>query len=440
MRRLTILILLAAASPAPVAAAPPFDPAEALPGGAATAAVDDASAAFARPVGNLPEAERARFLLGARYFYTRWVAGPAPAPALTGVGPLYNALSCEQCHRNDGRGRPPALGVDETEVTGAIARFAALSAPYGAQLQDFAIGGQAAEGRLIRSPAPVSGGSGGGFGAVNAPVWRIGAPGYGPVPAAISAVIAPQVNGVGLIDAIPAAAIRAAADPDDRDGDGISGVAVAGGAGRFGWRAAQASVEGQAARALALDMGLSTARYPNHWGDCAEAQQACRMRARAGAAAAVEIDGTILDAIVQYTANLGPPARPDAARPDVLAGRAAFHGAGCAQCHTPSHVTGPNAYPWLSGQTIWPYSDFLLHDMGEGLGDAGGQEWRTPALWGLGRHGAVNGHAQYLHDGRAETLSEAVLWHGGEAARARDAFRALSPVDRDALLAFLSSL
>ncbi len=409
------------------AEAPPYDPAEALPGGAATAIVDDPTAAFSRPVGNLPEAERARFLRGADLFYTRWIAGPAPPPALTGLGPLYNALSCEQCHVNDGRGRPPS-GAD-VEVTGAVLRFATAFSTYGAQLQDHAIQGHEPEGDLSLSAIA-------GHGAdepISIPMWKVGRNRYGPFPTQSSIVVAPPMIGLGLLAAIPEIALRSRADPDDANGDGISGKL---GAGRFGWRATAESIVYQTAHAFAHDMGVSNRLFPDAWGDCTSLQRACRD----GAGDGIEASDEIVTLVANYVANLGPPERPNAGAPDVLAGRSVFYEIGCAGCHTPMQDTDSHALVWFSNQRIWPYSDLLLHDMGDALADGGGREWRTPPLWGLGRHKAVNGNAYFLHDGRAGSILQAILWHGGEAAAARDAVKALPTDRRASLLAFLNSL
>ena len=158
-----------------------------------------------------------------------------------------------------------------------------------------------------------------------------------------------------------------------------------------------------------------------------------------------------MDAIVFYGRNLAVPARRAVDDPKVLAGKALFYRSGCTGCHTPKHATRAD---WpiepLAGQLIWPYTDLLVHDMGEGLADgrpegdvrggASGREWRTAPLWGIGLTEAVSGHTRFLHDGRARDLVEAILWHGGEAQASRDAFRAMSNEERDALLAFLRSL
>jgi CxxC motif-containing protein (DUF1111 family) len=263
--------------------------------------------------------------------------------------------------------------------------------------------------------------------------------------------------GLGLVEQIHPADILARADPDDRDGNGISGKAaivrdpVNGEQtlGRFGWKAQAASVREQSAGALAGDIGVSSPEAPRDWGDCTEVQAECRalptgVQPRLGD---TEAPVPVMDLVTFYSQNLAVPARRDLDNPEVLAGKKAFYAMGCIACHTPKFVTRrdtPNKAQ--SFQLIWPYSDFLLHDMGEGLadgqqvGDASGSEWRTQPLWGIGLTERVNGHTFFLHDGRARNLSEAILWHGGEAEQARNKFAAASAPERDALIRFLESL
>ena len=243
----------------------------------------------------------------------------------------------------------------------------------------------------------------------------------------------------------------------DADGDGISGrpAIVWSEAfdrpmlGRFGWKAGAPTVRAQSADAFRGDMGLSTTLHPAGAGECMAAQADCLAAPHGGEAAegGVEVGDTALDLTTFYARNLAVPARRDVGDPQVLRGKAVFHRVGCADCHRPSFVThrleggGPQSF-----QLIWPYTDLLLHDMGEGLADnrpegrATGREWRMPPLWGIGLTETVSGHTQFLHDGRARSLLEAVLWHGGEAQAARDAVVAMPKADRDALIRFLESL
>jgi CxxC motif-containing protein (DUF1111 family) len=219
--------------------------------------------------------------------------------------------------------------------------------------------------------------------------------------------------------------------------------------GRFGWKASAPTIKAQTAEAFSGDIGISTPLVTDSFGECSIAQSVCRdapngVQPRLGE---VEAPDPVLDLVTFYSKNLAVPARRDTAKPDVLKGKQLFYAAGCAACHVPKFVTSRDALdPPQRFQLIWPYSDFLVHDMGEGLadgatnGDAGPREWRTAPLWGIGLTHTVNGHTLFLHDGRARNLTEAILWHGGEAWRARDHFKDLDKADRDALLAFLESL
>ena len=214
--------------------------------------------------------------------------------------------------------------------------------------------------------------------------------------------------------------------------------------GRFGWKAGQPTVRAQAASAFSGDMGLSSSLEPAGWGDCTGPQADCRAQPHGGAP---EVDDTVLDLVSFYSRNLAVPARRDPGDAQVLAGKRVFYEAGCAACHNPKFVTDRLAdRPEQSFQLIWPYTDLLLHDMGEGLADdrpevrASGREWRTPPLWGIGLTELVTGRQSFLHDGRARTLLEAVLWHGGEAQASRDTVARLPKAERDALIRFLESL
>jgi CxxC motif-containing protein (DUF1111 family) len=258
------------------------------------------------------------------------------------------------------------------------------------------------------------------------------------------------VIGLGLLESVPEVDLRALADPEDADGDGISGRAnevidVATGdrvLGRFGWKANQPSIAQQVAGAFLGDIGITSSRFPE--GECTAEQPAC---AEAPDGGAPEVEDDTLASVVFYQSVLAVPARRDFEAPDVVEGRALFRRAGCDGCHTPRHVTGSDApVGALEGQTIWPYTDLLLHDLGPELADgrpdseADGNEWRTPPLWGLGLVPTVNDHDLLLHDGRARGFAEAILWHGGEAETARDAFRAMTREERAALVRFLGSL
>jgi CxxC motif-containing protein (DUF1111 family) len=263
--------------------------------------------------------------------------------------------------------------------------------------------------------------------------------------------------GLGLVEAIPEADIRANADPDDANKDGISGrtnemwslAAKSVRLGRFGWKAGEPSILDQSATAAAGDIGLSNPLMPYPSGDCTAAQPTCLNAPNGNSErqGGFELSKELLDLVAFYSQNLAVPARRGASDDDVLKGKVLFHKTGCAACHQPSFTTGAmDGQPQLSNQLIWPYSNFLLHDMGEGLADgrpegqADGREWRTAPLWGIGLTETVSGHSFLLHDGRARNVEEAILWHGGEAQTARDAYAALSREEREALVKFVNSL
>jgi CxxC motif-containing protein (DUF1111 family) len=217
--------------------------------------------------------------------------------------------------------------------------------------------------------------------------------------------------------------------------------------GRFGWKGGEPTVREQSASAFAGDIGIATPLSPALWGDCTEAQRACRRAPHGGDMDGLEISAEAFDTVVFYTANLGVPARRDIDDPQVLRGKQVFHDSGCASCHRPKFVTARlEDRPEHSFQLIWPHTDLLLHDMGEGLADhrpegrATGREWKTPPLWGIGLTERISGHTTFLHDGRARSLLEAILWHGGEAQAARDAVVSLSPAARADLIRYLESL
>lgn len=449
------------------------EPFEANAGGAGTVHPPDPRRAFLHPFANITPGGDLDFIAGQGVFEKFWAAAPTATRASDGLGPLYNARACLSCHVNNGRGHPPSeSGAVPVSVTFHLG-LAAPSRPdmagvsdwhatapdpaYGRQIQPFAVVGLRSEATprvswayetaVLADGTEVS---------LRRPVWRLEHLRHGPLgtDTMISARAAPPMIGLGLLEAISAQDILARADPDDADGNGISGRAnIAPGPdgpllGRFGWKAATASVRQQSAMAFAQDIGISTPEFPDGWGDCTPAQPTCRAAPHGdGDQRVFEADGPTLDATAFYAAHLAVPARRDLAEAQVLAGKALFYGLGCTACHTPKFVTARIAEdPARSFQLIWPYTDLLLHDMGAGLADgfvegrAGGREFRTPPLWGIGLTGAVSGETTFLHDGRARSLTEAILWHGGEALAARKGFSALPEYDRAALIRFLESL
>lgn len=467
-----------ATATAPVS--PALEDGEDSPGGTATTREStDTRDAFSRFSHGIGFEGEARFKVGNAIFRKLWVSAPSSTKGSDGLGPLYNSRSCQSCHFKDGRGHPPKANYpDDT----AESMFLRLSIPpeteeqrallaahkvntigeptYGGQLQDVAIQGHDGEGRMhiTYEEVPVRLGDGTEV-SLRRPTYTITDLKYGKLhpKTMLSPRVAPQMIGMGLLEAIPEDQIRANADPDDKDGDGISGRANAVWSleddrvtlGRFGWKAGAPSVAEQSAGAFAGDMGLSTPLVANNAGDCTPVQTHC-INAPHGASQGdgnVEIGQKLFNHLVFYAQNLAVPPRRNLDDPSVAEGKALFHQLGCQGCHTPTFTTGKvEGQPHLSGQKIWPYTDLLLHDMGEGLADhrpegvASGFEWRTAPLWGIGLTETVSGHTFFLHDGRARNVEEAILWHGGEAQAARDGYANLSKQERAALLSFVNSL
>lgn len=450
-------------------------PFEAKSAGAATVRATTNANAFSQPSGNIAFEDELTFKVGNGLFRKLWVSSPSSTLASDGLGPLYNARSCQRCHLKDGRGHPPE-GPDDNAISmflrvsipgtpdDAVAEIegylATLPEPtYGTQLQDFSLAGYPAEYRLQieyeEIEVPLSGGE---VAFLRMPTYTAADLGYGPLhpEAMLSPRVAPQMIGLGLLEAIPAADIMALADPDDADGDGISGRPNIVWSveydqpmlGRFGLKAGSPTVREQSAGAFAGDIGISSPLFPAAWGECTEVQSECRSALHGdGDDRGFEIDVEGLDLVTFYGRNLGVPARRDVDDQQVLRGKEVFYTTGCTSCHQPSFVTHRlEDQPEQSFQLIWPYTDMLLHDMGPGLADnrpearATGSEWRTPPLWGLGLTEQVSGHTYFLHDGRARSVLEAILWHGGEAQSQRDAVVDISPEDREALIRFLESL
>jgi len=468
-----ILALLVAVALSGCDDAPRFtqaEPGEALSGGAATVNKADRNA-FSLPSANLSPVRRLDFSVGNSFFRSPWVIAPSTTTARDGLGPLFNTNACQNCHIKDGRGHPPENGdsnavsmlvrlsiADDPAHADLIKTAGILPEPtYGGQLQDMSIPGVAPEGRVRveYEPLPVHFRDGTQV-ELRKPTLSITQLGYGPMhpETRASARIAPPMIGLGLLEAIPDAAILANADPDDAGGNGISGrpnwvwddVAQKVALGKFGWKAGQPNLNQQNVHAFSGDMGLTTRL--RMFDDCTPAQTDCLAAPNGnGPDGEPEVSDNILRLVLFYTRNLAVPARRDVETPQVLAGKNLFYKAGCQQCHTPQFKTAHDAAePEQADQVIRPYSDLLLHDMGEELADnrtefqATGREWRTPPLWGIGLTQTVSGHTQFLHDGRARNLLEAVLWHGGEAQAAQRQVLAFDAEQRAALLAFLNSL
>lgn len=426
-------------------------------GGDATTEVQSSSAFTQHAEGLEPQA-LAQFARGNRIFSTPWIEAPASVTHFDGLGPFYTRRACSGCHVHDGRGRPPEGPEDSTAAVvvklGAPDRSNTRrpDARYGSVLSEHAVQGLAAEGRLVveweDSEHLYPDGT---RATLRRPTLRVSDLGYGALSAGtrLSLRIAPAVVGVGLLEAVPESLLAALADPNDADADGVSGrvsrpgrgTGAAAPVGRFGWKAAQPTVAAQVATALNDDMGITSPYRPRI--ELTSVQRAARSRPSGGRP---EIQGAAWEALVNYMRWVAVPARRDLDDPGVRRGAERFQDAGCMRCHTATLRTGPADQAALSHQVLHPFTDLLLHDMGAGLsdgmpeGDAAATEWRTPPLWGLGLATTVNGYRFLLHDGRARSLEEAILWHGGEAERSREAFRALPSAARRDLVRFLDSL
>ena len=402
---------------------------------------------FKQTAGNIAPVSAQPFMLGRRLHHTDYGTGvhsepdnPIFAEHLGKLGPKFIARSCVECHVNNGRALPPAIGAPMLKSVVKVGADANGS-PHptlGSVLQPQSIGGPAEGSATIASYTNTSGLYGDGT------AFSLRKPNYafqGTTPAYFSARIAPPLVGLGLLEAISESTITALADPNDTNADGISGrmqkvVDPETGdqrLGRFTGKAGKARLSHQIASALNTDMGVTTAIFPNPDG--------------ATTGGTPELAAADLDKMTRYTALLGVSARRDLTDVQALRGEQLFTTAQCVKCHAPDLTTGPH-HPMteLRNQTIHPYTDLLLHDMGPGLADnmgengATGSEWRTPPLWSIGLTAGVSGGEAYLHDGRARSLEEAILWHGGEAEASKEAFRTMPTADRAAIIRFLKSL
>lgn len=413
---------------------------------------------FLQMATNLSDGNGQNFVLGRRVHHSDMIDGHHDESdenetftELVGlVGPNYVNTSCDNCHHRNGRAPVADIGVGLDKWVFKVAAADGSKDPMlGGVLQPQGRDGSEGEGKVSIAEWVEKDG-------LRSPKYQFS----GAQPALFSARIAPQLVGLGLLEAVPEADILALEDVDDTNGDGVSGKVnvnvdpVTGDKrlGRFGWKAGQTSLKHQIAGALNTDMGVMTSVLPMP--DCGSAEQNC------GNSKGLELADEHLDHLIKYVSLLGVRAQRGFDDPVVATGQKVFGDLGCATCHVATlHTSKFAALAELRDQTIHPYTDLLLHDMGAGLADnlseheASGAEWRTTPLWGLGLSacvvGGVVGEVQhqtctpdhtYLHDGRARSIEEAILWHGGEGQKSTDAFKALAADQKAALLKFLESL
>ncbi len=467
-------------------------------GGGDTSLAINTASSFEKPAANLTDASALRdFNLGNDFFKNPWVPNRASTSLRDGLGPHFNNNACQDCHIRDGKGHAPAWAEggqapnDGTDFGSLLIRTykSEITANTRAEMRagklinqgDSTVGGQlqhhanpdispevALRVSYTYSELTLNGGE---VVQLRRPHWHITSlyTGY-PLDAdtLLSPRLSPAMIGLGLLERISEADLLAREDAEDRNGDGISGRANRVWSlesqtvtlGRFGWKAGQPSVLEQTAGAFAGDMGLTSRLHPDegclaHQADCLAAPTG---NGDSTESYPYEVADAVLDKVAFYAAHLAVPERRAAKDAQVQRGKQVFWDAGCEACHRESYLTPPDpSAPALANQRIYPYTDLLLHDMGDDLADvtqanesapqgilaeysASAQEWRTPPLWGIGLVKRVDPTASFLHDGRAQTLLEAIVWHGGEAAAARDRVINLAPSDRAALLAFLQDL
>ncbi|MFT3902065.1 MAG: di-heme oxidoredictase family protein [Niabella sp.] len=424
-----------------------------LSGGTQTA-FDESSGAYGHAFTGMPDYLKRVHEIGDGQFNAIFVS--APAPLNPGKGPIFNNLSCASCHIADGRGKVPGAKdssisiLFRVSIPGMGANGGVNPVPgFGDQLQNKSLFGVAKEADVLINYTEKT------FYFDDGTPYTLRYPAYTitntyiPLPqnVMLSPRVASPVFGTGLLEAISESDILSRADPDDKDGDSISGrpnyvwnqLLQKSTLGRFGWKANQPTLLQQTAMAYNQDIGITNSVFPTE-SSYGQPQYDNRNDDP-------ELSDSLLYSTEFYVRTLQVPVRRNVKNSDVQQGKALFVELGCSKCHIPDQRTAVNvAFPMISNQFIHPYTDLLLHDLGDELADnrpdflANGNEWRTAPLWGIGLTQRVNGHTNFLHDGRARSLIEAIMWHGGEAESVKNKVKALDKTKRDALIAFLNSL
>ena len=422
--------------------------------GGGTTIFSDNSNAFSTVAPNASGTDFTNHAFGDAQFEQSFVT--APATVNGGLGNIFNNTSCVSCHIKDGRSAFPSniTNLSGLLLRGSIAGFGLNGSPnpipgFGTQIQNQAVFGSVPEARYQVSFTTINETlADGTVISLRKPIFTL-VDSYIALPSNIllSPRIATPVFGLGLLEAISEADILSKQDINDLDNDGISGkanyvwdpVLVQTKLGRFGWKANSSSVLVQCAGAYVEDMGVTNYVFPNETGFN-------QSNGQDGLNDDPEISNGILDAVALYCKTLAVPASRSATNIDVRRGAKIFEEISCVKCHSPKQQSSYNAIASISNQIFYPYTDLLLHDMGADLADnrpdylATGTEWKTRPLWGIGLTQIVNGHTHFLHDGRARSITEAILWHGGEAQNSKEKFKQLSTQKRNELLAFINSL
>lgn len=432
---------------------------EEVKSGGETTVFNTSQNAFALPNPQLKGDEELLFFVGNSFFNQNWVSSPASTAARDGLGPLFNSRSCSACHFKDGRGEP--LQENQKNSKGFLMRMSIdgksnvggpLPHPiYGDQLNenstllnDNGEGKVSIEYEYFTKVYPD-----GNKIELRKPIYTvIDAKGNIIDNTNFSPRVGQQIIGLGLLEAISKEDIEKLVVKQKEQGvsgkanyvfnheKGINQI------GRFGWKANQPSLRQQVAGAFVGDMGITSPIFTKENYSVHQPQYDTLAN---GGNPEIEMDD--FNKVVLYCSNLAVPARRIEDEVKVSKGQKLFNEIGCASCHNPSFTTSNHQdFPYLSNQIIYPYTDMLLHDMGDELADnrsdflANGNEWRTQPLWGLGLIERVNGHSFLLHDGRARNIEEAILWHGGEAEKALNNFMSLNKENRNKVLLFLESL
>jgi len=430
-------------------------------GGLTGTTFDESFNAFGNQVAGLSNSQLDDFAVGNSFFRNNWVIAPSTTTARDGLGPYYNAASCGGCHGMDGRGQPPTgisgfnggmlfrLSISGTDIHGGP-----LAHPdYGGQLNDISIPGIPTEGEVTVTYTEMPGVyPDGKTYSLRVPAYTVSNPMYGSLSGAmISPRVAQQIPGLGILESVDEVTILSWVDEFDANGDGISGRANyvwdyinnTTALGRFGWKANQPSIAQQTAGAFLGDMGITSDYFSTENYTPAQAVYA----ASVPNGGSPEISMSNLAKVIFYVRALAVPGRRNVNDQEVLNGKILFNEVGCNNCHRETMYTGNTpVINMFANQLIRPYTDLLLHDMGDDLSDnrpdylAAGNEWRTPPLWGIGMISAVNNHTFLLHDGRARNFEEAILWHGGESEEVKNKFMQLNYLERGYIIKFLESL